>query len=146
LKNSKIVESIFQYINKYQLFINGRGLNADPEKIITTLTESSITRILKNLVKGDTIEITQIHLEDNTFIRQPSSYGHIPYNIRCGIWDIEDVDCDPAVRPKNIRAIMLKPHDITIDYYMIEYVTTDGFLREIEEWGIIGKICELKKI
>lgn len=123
----------------------GRGLFADPNKIIV-IDNDKIKEILEQLVNGDIIIIENIDpINSEIITRQPSSYGYISCSITPGKWIVEDIDNDPCVKCKNIRAIKLIPFDKQ-ECFMVEYITTDGAIREIEGWTIVGKISKVIKL
>ena len=58
---------------------------------------------------------------------------------------VDHIDFDTDFNEHGIRCIVLRDPDISIENHMYAWcVTTDGYLREIEHYGIIGKVLDVE--
>ncbi len=111
----------------------------------TPLTSSDVLDLISKLNVGDEIqfklkEITDIPEISNTMLRQPSCYGYDPMVICEGpTFVVSNVNADKTVELCGLRAIAcdIKEQKNAVDYFSVSYLTTDGFIREIEACGIL---------
>lgn len=131
----------------------GRSLNFT-HKTIKLPNPTSWARVLKKLKCGDviTLEFSKtssdgVVINNNYFfprslspcplLRSPSTYGKLNTPIIRGIYIVVDTDCDPDIKNVGIRSLAVRnicydPNDYFLDWF----ITTDGFVREIEACGI----------
>jgi hypothetical protein len=58
---------------------------------------------------------------------------------------VDNINFDTDFNEHGIRCIVLRNPDISIENHMYAWcVTTDGYLREIEHYGIIGKVLDVE--
>jgi hypothetical protein len=108
-----------------------------------------VLNTLKSLKNDDVVEIVEMsdYEYDYDFLRSQSSYYmEGQYMIKNIKFKIEKIDCDCVHRndefSHGVRAIKLVPLDDEMKY-VVEYLTTDGYIREIESCGISGYITQI---
>ena len=118
-----------------------------------TKPESIGIEQLEELVTGSIVSYLTIEygikgrrFEQMPLVRCPSNYGYSESPIDSRItYVVSSVNYDPTLfRMTGLRAITLR--DITIpegNHFETWVITTDGYIRESEEYGIIGYVKEI---
>lgn len=126
----------------------GRTLTFNPLAIPKPTPKPS-SNILETLKLGDVVTVTCKYVPrcdengDEKFTRQCSSYCHIPgYIVNNETYIVEAVDVDQQINEVGLVALLLVPVVNTAIYYMVEYVTTDGYIRNREDCKITGHIVD----
>jgi hypothetical protein len=127
----------------------GRGFNFSYSKIHLPPTNGDFGETILQLVEGDNVfnlRIQRDELERCPVARCPSNYGYKESFISQDItYVVDSTNFDWRLfEETGLRGVVLRDVLIPIDSHIATWiVTTDGFLRESEEFGIIGQIVSI---
>jgi hypothetical protein len=77
--------------------------------------------------------------------RTPSNYGCVTSSYNDVDLIVDNINVDPALNTHGVRAIAFREASISEDgHYYTWYVTTDGYVREREHYGIIQMLVTVK--
>lgn len=99
---------------------------------------------VSNLLIEDGVKHNEFEL--SPVPRCPSNYGYEESSIDPSIkYVVDNENCDPTLFAKTgLRAISLRDVSIPEDNHIATWlITTDGYVRENEEYGIIGYITSI---
>ena len=112
---------------------------------VTLPERSSAAEEISKLRVGQQITIkTGDYERQDKLCRSPSNYGRETSSVSAVRLVVEDIDCCSELEKIGLRAIALR--DISIDeenHFNIWYMTTDGYIRECEEYGIQLVVTEI---
>jgi hypothetical protein len=99
---------------------------------------------LMNLKPGDHIQFTKLEYSGR-ITRQPSVYYGRPSGTKAPVLIVDSIDYEPEMSAYGIRFLVLRDANIEPDNHSITWVvSTDGYVREVEHYGIMYLIDEIK--
>ncbi len=99
--------------------------------------ESAAT--LETLQKGQRVRIRV--QQSSRAHRSPSNYGYATSSLYAPELIVDHIDIEPELAAYGVRAIAFRDARISgADHKYIWYVTTDGYVRECEHFGIMHMI------
>jgi hypothetical protein len=106
----------------------------------------NVSTVLETLNSGDLLEIKLDTLfEPSRMARAPSTYGEISTPLMNGVYFIINSNYENLSENNiSLRSIFVKPFPNQEELFSDWIITTDGYVREIEAYSIIGKILEVK--
>lgn len=94
--------------------------------------------ILKALQPGQRVRVTCSDRYEARAHRTPSNYGYATSSYYDTELIVDSINIDPALNKLGIRAIALREPGISeSDHFYTWYITTDGYVRECEHYGIM---------
>lgn len=96
------------------------------------------TAILETLQPGQRVRVTCDVRHIARAHRSPSNYGYATSSYNDTELIVDSIDIDPVLNKSGIRAIALREPSISKDNHIYTwYITTDGYVRECEHYGIM---------
>lgn len=105
---------------------------------------SKVSEKLKQLKVGQKIRLDISPYRSKTISRTVSTYG---YNTSSTYSDliVDYIDGDFNLHPYDVKSILLREPSINNDSHYYDWVlTTDGFIRECEHYGILSKVDSIE--
>ena len=119
----------------------GRSFSFDVYKVEYPAVKPACAAILETLQPGQRVRLT-IDMESpysNRVHRTPSTYSCATSQIGAQELVIDEIDIDPSLNAHGVRALALRDPSIPKEAHMYEwFITTDGYVRECEHYGIMS--------
>jgi hypothetical protein len=97
--------------------------------------------ILETLQPGQRVTLNINRAVPGRVNRTPSTYGYNTSNCHAVELIVDDINYDASLNKHGIRAIALRDPRIGRDMHMYTWVvTTDGYVRECEHFGIMHEL------
>ena len=124
----------------------GRSFSFNVDSVEFPAEKPACAAQLETLQPGQRVRITCDHdaPASQRVHRSPSSYGCTTSSFTRDLV-VDDINVDPALNKHGVRAIAFRNPTIPKDeHFYTWYVTTDGYVRECEHYGIMKVIASVK--
>ena len=107
----------------------------------------NVADTLGTLQVGDSVQLS-FGQESLMITRTPSTYGGEPLPRYNGTYQVTCIDNDSEIsQPLGMRSITVIPAQSTVDQYFTTWmISTDGYVREVEGWGIQSSVSGVTKL
>lgn len=122
----------------------GRSLYFNFDQDVTSPGNLSSSEALSQLVTGQIVELKIDFITKPTVHRQVSTYYYESSSANVQLV-VEDIDYCKDFNRLGLRCIVFRDLSISPENHIYSWcVTTDGYKRETEHYGISGKILSVK--
>jgi hypothetical protein len=108
------------------------------------LSTLSVGCIIQLTVSDDTTnnsgDASSDPLQPPKLVRAVSTYSSDPLPLVSGTYTVISSDADGVTHGAGLRALLLKNNALDGYYFNSWMITTDGYIREVEACGIIGRV------